>query len=267
MIARSEFQRMIYGHYRAHARDLPWRKTRDPYRILVSEVMLQQTPVGRVVKKYDDFLAAFPDFASLSRAPLRKILLVWQGLGYNRRAIALKNIARIVTERYDGTLPSDPDIVATLPGIGRATAASIAAFAHNAPVVFIETNIRSVFIHTFYKRRHVKDDQILLVAEKMLDRSHPRRWYCALMDYGAMLKKKVVNPNRKSAHYRPQARFEGSDRQVRGMILKTLTAQPCASLADIVHALKVPRARVVKNLDQLRKEGFMGRRGRCFFIA
>ena len=146
----SEFQQMVLDYYHQHGRPMAWRDTTDPYKILVSEIMLQQTQVERVLVKYPDFLAAFPDFASLAQAPLADILTVWQGMGYNRRAISLQKCAQRVMNEYDGMLPADVDTLATFPGIGRATASSICAFAFNMPVVFIETNIRRVFIHFFF---------------------------------------------------------------------------------------------------------------------
>lgn len=147
------FHEIIYEHYREKGRKLPWRETREPYFILVSEIMLQQTPVERVIEKYRRFIATFPDFSSLAKAPLHRILEVWQGLGYNRRALALKRIAEIVIKRYDGILPSTVKILMTFPGIGRYTASAINAFAFNKPTVIIETNIRSVFIHFFFHAR------------------------------------------------------------------------------------------------------------------
>ena len=144
-----KFKEMIYGYYREHGRTLPWRLTHNPYHILVSEIMLQQTQVQRVLEKYEPFLDAFPNFPALARAPLSKILATWQGLGYNRRAIALSQISRKVMDDFHGVLPSSVDTLMTFPGIGHATASAIAAFAFLTPAVFIETNIRRVYIHCF----------------------------------------------------------------------------------------------------------------------
>lgn len=232
----AKFRREIYRHYALHRRRLPWRRARDPYRILVSEIMLQQTQVGRVREKYPAFIKAFPDFYSLARAPLRKILRAWQGMGYNRRALSLKRIAQRVVSERGGKLPADLELLQSLPGIGYNTASSIAAFAFNAPVVFIETNVRTVFIHFFFTHRSsVADAQVLPLVRQTLDRRNPREWYNALMDYGTMLKEKHGNPGRRSVHYRPQSRFEGSRRQVRGMIIRafirhgTLTGEALAA--------------------------------------
>ncbi len=263
-----EFQRAIYRHYRIHGRTFPWRRTRNPYHILVSEIMLQQTQAERVVQKYEQFLASFPDFPSLAQAPLREILKVWQGLGYNRRAIALKNIVQTVARDFQGNLPSSPEALMSLPGIGRATACAICAFAFNEDVVFIETNIRRVFIHHFFQKENdVKDAEILPLVKETLDTSHPRKWYHALMDYGVMLKKRYQNPNRKSAHYQKQPPFEGSNRQIRGMILRALTSESPISQQEIAKRLGVGPERVKGNLIQLQREGFIRKKRGRFTVA
>lgn len=252
------FQDAIYTYYREHGRVLPWRETFDPYHILVSEIMLQQTQVERVKGKYNPFLSLFPDFLALSQAPLRRILQVWQGLGYNRRAIALQKTAQIVVDTFQGTLPSSVEILETFPGIGHATASAICAFAFQKPVAFIETNIRRVYIFFFFQEQEtITDAQILHLVEKTLDRSNPRKWYYALMDYGAMLKKEQQNPNRKSAHYQKQAPFMNSDRRIRGMIIKALLAEEEFSLDDLINYLQLDPKRVKSNLLQLEKEGFI----------
>jgi len=262
------FQEFIYHYYQKHGRSLPWRMTHNPYHILVSEIMLQQTQTERVLDKYAQFINSFPDFSSLAQAPLREILRVWQGLGYNRRAIALKKIAQMVITRFHGNLPSSLEELMTLPGIGRATASAICAFAFNAPVVFIETNIRRVFIHHFFQKENsIKDAEILPLVEKTLDTSNPRRWYYALMDYGVLLKKRYRNPNRRSVHYQKQPPFEGSNRQIRGMILKTLVLEHDISERGIIKRLDATPERVRKNLIQLQEEGFLKKRGNRFTIA
>jgi A/G-specific adenine glycosylase len=262
------FRTIIYDFYQSHGRKLPWRNARDPYHILVSEVMLQQTQVGRVVEKYEQFLSAFPDFASLALAPLRNVLSVWQGMGYNRRAIALKRIAGEVTTYHNGVLPSSEEPLLKLPGIGKATASSILAFAFNKPSVFIETNIRRVFIHFFFSgRENIRDADILPIVEKTLDTANPREWYYALMDYGSLLKTTAQNPNRKSAHYRRQESFEGSRRQLRGKVLKKILTNPSVTESSLVrHTGKSPET-IREVLRQLRKEGFIAKRGKRFVVS
>jgi A/G-specific adenine glycosylase len=263
-----KFQETIYRHYRENPRDLPWRKTKNPYRILISEVMLQQTQVERVIVKYKEFIRAFPNFASLAKAPLQEILRAWQGMGYNRRAVSLKRIARFVTGEFRSKLPSSEDELMKLPGIGKYSASAILAFVFNRPTVFIETNIRRVFIHFFFHdKENIHDREVLPLIEMTLDRSDPREWYYALMDYGVMLKKERENPNRKSAHYRRQAPFKGSNRQVRGMILALLVKRPDISETDIARELKLDPERIKENLAALQREGFMKRKGEKFAMG
>ena len=252
------FQHLVLSRYRASARKFPWRETTNPYAILVSEIMLQQTQVGRVSEKFPAFLSAFPDVATLAAAPLAEVLAAWQGMGYNRRAIALQKCARIVTDEHGGRLPDDPAILATFPGIGKATAASICAYAYNLPVVFIETNIRRVFIHHFFSDgATVSDDEIRPLVEAALYHADPREWYNALMDYGTDLAKTVPNPNKRSRHYTKQSAFEGSDRQIRGAILKMLVAHGTLSRTAIVRELNEDRERVGAILAALENEGFI----------
>ncbi len=231
--AVASFRRMVRGHYRRHGRDLPWRHTTDPYHIYVSEVMLQQTQVPRVVEKYGEFVTRFPSWEALAGAPLAQVLSAWQGLGYNRRAKFLQQAAKVVVSEHGGVLPRDPELLRKFPGIGPATAASIAAFAYDVPTVFIETNIRSVFIHHFFGgRTGVGDEELLPLVAQALDKRHPGRWYSALMDYGVALKKQVGNPSRRSRHHVRQSPFEGSDRQVRGAILREVLAEPGLGLVQ-----------------------------------
>ena len=229
-----QFRGIIYRHYRAHKRAMPWRQTKNPYHILVSEIMLQQTQVDRVMGKYGEFLAKFPDFETLARAPWPEVLAIWQGLGYNRRALALKRLAQGVMENWGGTLPTSAEDLRSLPGIGPATAGALLAFAFAQPVAFIETNIRRVFLHFFFADREgVTDREILPLVEETLDRKRVRDWYYALMDYGAELKGSFPNPNRRSAHYARQSPFAGSNREVRGFILKKLLEEPV--LLSLIH--------------------------------
>ena len=202
---------------------MPWREDVSPYSIFISEVMLQQTQVARVLLTYPLFKSQFPSFKELSQANAATLLAAWQGMGYNRRALYLKAAAEVICTKYKGILPGDATLLDCLPGIGHATACSIVAFVFNKPVAFIETNIRRVFIHHFFSEiENVSDTDILPLVEKTLDKKNPREWYWALMDYGAYLAKQGENPNKKSRHYVKQKKFEGSVRQVRGGIIKLL---------------------------------------------
>ena len=259
------FRQMVLSHYEQYGRDMAWRNTTDPYQILVSEIMLQQTQVERVNSKFPEFIRAFPDFAALAAAPLGNVLTVWQGMGYNRRAIALQKCAIRVMTEYNGILPPDVDILATFPGIGRATASSIAAFAFNMPVVFIETNIRRVFIHFFFSGTdRVSDRDILPLVKKALLRKNPRVWYWALMDLGSALKKTVPNPNRRSVHYTRQSAFDGSDRKIRGALLKIVLKDHFLEEEEIIARVPEDRQRTKRILCDLEEEGFIQRKDNGF---
>ena len=222
--------------------------------------MLQQTQAERVSPKYALFLHSFPNFEALARAKLQRVLEVWHGLGYNRRAIALKKIAEVTVQEFKKTLPSDYATLVSLPGIGSTTARAIRAFAFNIPEVFIETNIRTVFIHVFFADgQGIKDADIYPLVEQTLDRSNPRAWYYALMDYGVTLKKKYQNPSRQSAHNRKQAPFKGSNRELRGRIISLITTNPGITESELVRRLNSDPAPISLNLAKLEKEGFFKR--------
>jgi A/G-specific adenine glycosylase len=253
-----EFRQIIYRNYKLQGRSLPWRRTRDPYQILVSEIMLQQTQVERVLFKYPAFLDRFPGFPELARAPLRDILVEWQGLGYNRRAQSLQNLAQRLVAEYDGRLPADRDLLESLPGIGPATAGALLAFAFEQPVVFLETNIRRVYLHFFFpEMESVSDKKLLLLILLTLDAQNVRSWYYALMDYGAWLKKAVPNPNRRSAHYARQSPFRGSDREMRSWIIRLFLDTP--EMPESLVLLRLPGEpdRIKRILQQLTRENFL----------
>lgn len=218
-----DFQKTIYDHYSTHKREFPWRETTDPYAILVSEVMLQQTQTGRSIPKYQEFLTAFPTVQRLASASIQEVLIQWQGLGYNRRGVYLRHAARIIRDEYDGIVPRDIAQLDSLPGIGYATACAIVAYAHNIPTVFIETNIRTVFLYHFFNgKENVTDSEIMPLVVDYIDRDNPRDWYYALMDYGVHLKKEKKFVNSQSKHYAIQSKFAGSVRQVRGEVVRQL---------------------------------------------
>jgi A/G-specific adenine glycosylase len=256
------FQGRVWDYYKHHQRDLPWRYTTDPYRILVSEVMLQQTQVERVRERYEHFIRRFPDFGTLATATPADVLSVWQGLGYNRRALALRQTAIRVIEDFDGILPTNEKDLQSLPGIGPYTAAAVLAFAFNQPVLLIDTNIRRVFIHCFFNERsQVSDREILPLVRETLDRENPREWYNALMDFGWYLGTTVENPNRRSRHYQRQPPFEGSTRQVRGKILGLLVTAGELSREDLCNAMDKPASTLEPVLLQLEAEGFLDTNG------
>jgi A/G-specific adenine glycosylase len=260
MTSQDSFQKTVWQHYRQHGRhDLPWRlpidDAFDPYRILVSEIMLQQTQVHRVLPKYMAFLETYPNFRTLATAPLSAVIAQWNGLGYNRRAKFLWQTARAVQQQHGGKLPATLSELVRLPGIGTNTAGAILAYAFNQPIVFIETNIRTVFIHHFFAHQTDVDDKALLpVIEETLPKDNPREWYWALMDYGTYLKQTVGNVSRASKSYAKQSTFEGSRRQIRGQVLRELLDGP-RSLTDLSAAIADERLASV--LEDLNKEGMI----------
>lgn len=268
------FNKTIADHYRRHGRhDMPWRKMRDPYRILVSEIMLQQTQVGRVTPFYENFIKKFPTFTKLAKANTRDVLRAWQGLGYNRRALALQKTARVVLEKFNGKLPRGREALESLPGIGPGTSGSLLAFAFNEPVIFIETNIRRVFIHFFFVGREmVTDLEIQRYIRRTIDEKHARRWYWALMDYGAWLTKTgkereaSENPNRRGANYVRQSEFKGSDRELRGKILRYLLARRKAGLATLARECREPQQKIRKIAGGLSRDGILAIKGGLYCI-
>lgn len=261
------FQKQVYRFYAEQGRKLPWREAGDPYRVLVSEVMLQQTQVERVVPKFNAFLACFPTAAALAGAPLPELLSTWQGLGYNRRALNLQRAARMITEQWSGVVPDDPVLLQQLPGIGPYTAGAISTFAFNCPNVFLETNIRAVLLHFFFvDQKDICDKQLLPVAEAVLDRENPRGWYNALMDYGSDLKRRFPNPSRRSRHHSQQSRFEGSDRQIRGAVLRLLLGAGGIWGRTMQKQLDIEAERLARILEGMVKDGLLQKKGRTFII-
>lgn len=263
------FAGVVWEHYRRNGRDLPWRRTSDPYRVLVSEVMLQQTQVNRVVPKYEEFLAAFPTVEALASAPVADVLAAWSGLGYNRRALLLKRAAEVIVSELGGAVPDTLEGLTALPGIGHATASQVLAFAFDIGVPFIETNVRAVYLHEFFPgAEDVPDAAILPIVAATLDHEHPREWFWALMDYGTHLKQTHPNPSRRSRHHLRQGRFEGSNRQLRGrLIAALLEAERPRSAGELAAAVGFERDAVERSLAGLQSEGFVSAEGDAWRIA
>jgi len=262
------FIRLVLGHFRRHGRrELPWRRSVTPYRVLVSELMLQQTQVPRVTGKFREFVRVFPSFRALASAPAAAVLRVWQGLGYNRRALMLQRCAQEVVRGHGGRLPAQYDALRALPGIGPYTAGAVLAFAFDLPHPVIETNIRRVYLHHFFPdRRTVPDDDVLpLVARHLAAVPSPRVWYSALMDYGTHLAGTVENPNRRSRHHVRQAAFEGSLRQLRGVILRILLREGSVSVVDLRRETGDTRAAAA--VAALVDDGMARRRGQVVELA
>ena len=275
-----EFRARVFLAGRELYRDLPWRNTRDPYAIWVSEAMLQQTQVSRVDGRWQRWLERFPSVDALAAASSADVLAEWQGLGYNRRALALWNAAKAVCEAHAGVMPVDEAELKTLPGIGPATAAGIRAFAYDLPGVYLETNVRTVFLHELFPdAENVPDSALVPLVRDACPGSAvaipgadvpctPRSWYYALLDYGAHLKRTVPNPSRRSRSNVHQSKFEGSHRQKRAAVVRLLLAAGEAGLTpeEVAMALtseelaagRVPVTAVAAAsiLFELAREGF-----------
>ncbi len=268
-----DFNKELSTYYKKNKRSFAWRKTRDPYKILVSELMLQQTQTSRVALKYDSFLKRFPTVQALAEAPLTAVLQEWQGLGYNRRALYLKKTAEAVVHDYAGAFPRHYEKLLALPGIGQSTAGALMAFAFNKALPFIETNIRTVFIYFFFtETSSVTDIMIHEVIEAAIDVKNPRDWYYALYDYGTMLKaqnKQLRTLHQKSSHYKKQSKFEGSNRQIRSHIVKGLLAAAPNPQTTLQIAKNLGREITVIDpiLKKMASEGLLIKKGKAWSLA
>ncbi len=273
----SEFMTIVWEYYRASGRSMPWRNPEtdgsfDPYKIMVSEIMLQQTQVPRVIDKFNQFIRSFPNVASVANASLGDILRLWQGLGYNRRAKYLHQAAQKIMVDFGGAFPVEQSTLTSLPGVGINTAGAILTYAYNKPVVFIETNIRTVLIHHFFADQEtVSDAQLIPILRECVEslegesRIHCyREWYWAMMDYGAYLKRTVGNKSRSSSTYAKQSMFSGSRRQVRGLLLRILAEKP-VTITEL-HRL-IDDERLVSVLDDLVVEQMIKLEDNCYSLA
>ncbi len=274
-----KFQNEILEYYSVHKRKMPWRDISNPYKIFVSEMMLQQTQVERVKIKYAEFIKKFPNIKSVAQADKKEVLKVWQGLGYNRRALFIKKTCEEIISKHKGIFPKDFEILQTLPGIGPSTAGAICAFAYNTPVFFIETNIRAVILHFFFKHKDkVSDKEVLEILKKITpprseryrsdrcihrsDRGvNPRDWYYALYDYGTFLKKTLgkekTTLHKKSKHYTKQSKFEGSFRQKRAQVLAYKLEYPDTSDFEIISKLKLESQEFEDIIESLDRDGLL----------
>jgi A/G-specific adenine glycosylase len=255
------FQVAVLSFYDQCGRRFAWRSTRDPYKILVSEVMLQQTQTSRVAERYPQFLAQFPTVQALAQAAQADVLRAWQGLGYYRRARNLHQAAHAVVERYQGRFPRGYEQLLTLPGVGAYTAAAVAAFAYNHPAPMIETNIRAVFLYTFFPdQTDVSDRDVMKLVTESLVVERSRDWFYALMDLGVELKRVQPKINRASKHHVVQSPFKGSDREVAARVLRfVLTSSRAVSMNEVLPGVNADEPRVTRAIERLVREGLLVR--------
>ncbi|MFW9862841.1 MAG: Fe-S cluster assembly protein HesB [Candidatus Thorarchaeota archaeon] len=252
-----EFQNKIMTWWEKNARALPWREDPTPYNVLVSEVMLQQTQVSRVIPKYLEFLEAFPNIESLAGAETKRLLQVWSGLGYNRRAIWLREAAREIVNR--GSFPRTAEELCGLKGIGPYTSRSILIFAFNEDLAAIDTNIRRVLIASGFATEEMSERQLQTAANRLLLKGRSSDWHNALMDYGS----EILTSNATGIPpTSSQPKFVGSNRQVRGAIVRHLTCANSLSLQELLEALGQEGIGIgspKETLEQLIEEGFIER--------
>jgi len=281
----AEFKEAVLSNYRQQGRKFPWHYT-DPWGVMVSEFMLQQTRAERVIPYWENWMKLWPRPEALADASMETALRAWSGLGYNRRCRYLKESAAIIVNENGGRVPETPQALLSLPGVGPYMSSAIACFAYNFPAVFIETNIRSAVIHCFFPSRDdVRDSEIIPILEAALDRNvpqpspkpsvrehrkgsplDPRTWHYALMDYGAFLKSTTTNPSRRSAHYTRQSPFNGSFRQARGKVIKALVSMGQCSAEELKLASGLEEQKLYDVLEKLKEESFVAEDGGSYRI-
>ncbi|MFA6512168.1 MAG: A/G-specific adenine glycosylase [Patescibacteria group bacterium] len=284
------FQKRIRRWFKAHQRDLPWRKTRNPYQITVSEFMLQQTQVDRVIPKYRSFLHTFPNWATLANAPLHSVFKEWSGLGYNRRAKHLHQLAQIVQQEWNGVLPKSISQLQQLPGIGPYTARAIAVFAFGAHEAPRDTNIERVTRRYFYGERAVLKTTLEDAAQNALPARDAYWWNHALMDFGALVctarrpscmtcplrstckaAPHFLRGNSATVSKRPQESFGRSLRQLRGLLVKELVQLGPQQRNQLIHAVlrqtTQNKERILRALQDLTQEGIVRAKGGIVEIA
>jgi len=224
------FREKIFNFYRLNGRVFPWRNTTDRYAVMISEIMLQQTQADRVIPKFEVWLQHYPDVAHLASAPLQQVLSLWSGLGYNSRAVRLQRCASIIMESFGGIVPSKPELLQTLPGIGEYTCRSIPVFADNLDTAAVDTNIRRIIIHEFTLPEDTSAVQLQQTAEALVPPGQSRAWHNALMDYGALFLTSKITGIRPLTK---QSKFQGSKRWYRGKLIKELIGREGMYLEEI----------------------------------
>ena len=263
----NNFKNCVWDYYRNHFRSMPWRSDINPYYVMVSELMLQQTQVQRVLVKFDEFILKFPTIKSLADATLSDVLEAWIGLGYNRRAKFLKQSAEIIVNVRNNEFPQTLEQWISLPGFGKNTASAVLVYSQNEPLAFIETNIRTVFIHHFFEDfESINDKDIEALILATLDKDNPREWYWALMDYGTFLKKEYGNISRKSSSYTTQSKFQGSFRQKRAKVLKEIVTRKVVSFDELQQITAYESEILESALEKLVQENFIRTERNQFWV-
>lgn len=258
----SSFQQKILQYYQKNKRDLPWRHTTDPYSILLSELMLQQTQVSRVIEYYTKWLHTWPTIQHLSKANRKDVLQAWIGLGYNTRGINLHKASQIIVEHYNGDVIAAMDDYKKIPGVGKYTSQAVKIFSTNADIITVDTNIRRIFIHEFNLPQDISDSKLWSIAQYCLPKGKSRQWHNALMDYGATYltsKKTGISPKT------TQSTFEGSDRQIRAQILRDLLTKPL-TLQDLTNQYNHSSDRLLKILEKMKKQEIIKQENKTYYL-
>lgn len=245
-----QFQKKVFSFYQEQKRDLPWRKTTDPYKILLSEFMLQQTQVVRVVPFYTRWIAKWSTIHALASASRTEVLQLWMGLGYNTRAVHLHNAAQKIVEDFNGDVLKAMKHYEELPGIGRYTSHAVQIFSANDDLVTVDTNIRRIFIHEFQLSENVSDTVLWKLAEQCLPKGKSRDWHNALMDYGTLVVTSIKTGIKPKTQ---QNSFKGSDRQIRSQILRLLLKKDIL-VHDLYNLIHIEQPRLKKILEKMKKE-------------
>jgi len=254
------FQKKVFSFYQKNKRDLPWRKTTDPYKILLSELMLQQTQVKRVILYYDKWIARWPTIDALASASLSKVLQMWMGLGYNTRAVNLHITARKIVTEFNSDVLKAMKQYKELPGIGRYTSQAVQIFSSNENLFTVDTNIRRIFICEFDLSTKIPEKELWGLAERCLPLGKSRDWHNALMDYGALhltARKTGIKPKTQ------QSRFEGSNREIRAKILRCLLTNS-TSLSELEKKLGIKQKRLRSILDKMINEKIIAKRNNTY---
>lgn len=261
------FQKFIFHWWKSHKRDLPWRHTHDPYKILVSEVMLQQTQVSRVLPKYAEFIDAFPTAIVLANAKTSDILRLWKGMGYNRRALYLKKTAEAVVEKYNGKFPISEQELLQLPGIGKYTARAILVFAYKKDVAMVDTNIRQIITHFFFDDEVQSEKTIQEIADQLVPKGKSWEWHQGLMDYGAANNAQFIMNN--AQYKKTNIPFRESNRFYRGRIMDLLREREWKEeelIQELIQTYDKPKEFFEKIIQGLEKDGLIQQIDTAFIL-